>query len=70
MSTTKITVTSILPVFQAETVNHKALRRTMARMNTVGRRNARPVTSKAMKSVLAKKRPDTRTKAVLDFVAG
>lgn len=65
---TKITVTSILPVFQAEQVNPKAVRRTMARMNTVGRRNARSVTSKDMKGVLAKKRPDTRTKAVLDFV--
>ena len=67
---TKITVTSILPVFQADTVNPKALRRTMARMNTVGRRNARSVTPKDMKGVLAKKKPDTRTKAVLDFVAG
>ncbi len=64
----KITVTSILPVFQAETVNPKALRRTMARLNTVGRRHARSVTPKDMKSVLAKKLPATRTKAVLDFV--
>jgi hypothetical protein len=64
----KITVTSILPVFQAETVNPKAVRRTMARMNTVGRRNARPVGPKEMKTVLAKKLPATRTKAVLDFV--
>lgn len=67
---TKMTVTSILPVFQAETVNPKALRRVMARMNTVGRRNARSVTARDMKGVFAKKRPDTRTKAVLDFVAG
>jgi hypothetical protein len=64
----KITVTSIRPVFQAETVNPKAVRRTMARMNTVGRRNARAVTPKDTKSVLAKKLPATRTKAVLDFV--
>jgi hypothetical protein len=65
---TKITVTSILPCFSGAAVNPKALRRTMARMNTLGRRNARKVDAKAMKSVLAKKKPDTRTKAVLDFV--